>query len=42
MTLEDGEAAGFHNWLLARPDEDLVKDIITLRSAFWEDTGRTV
>jgi len=42
MTLDDDEAFAFHNWLITRPDEDLVKDIITLRNAFWEDTGRTV
>ncbi len=42
MLDQDGEALDFHHWLLARSDEDLVKDIITLREAFWRDTGRAV
>lgn len=37
----DEEARAFHDWLSRRPDEDLVKDIITLREAFWAETGRT-
>ena len=40
MQDNDSEAQDFHDWLMARPDEDLVKDIITLRNAFWQDTGR--
>ena len=40
MAKDDGEARDFNAWLLGRPDDDLVKDIITLRTAFWRDTGR--
>ena len=42
MLEQDAEALDFHHWLLARPDEDLVKDIITLRETFWRDTGRAI
>lgn len=39
MQEDDPEARAFHDWLIARPDGDLTKDIIALREAFHGETG---